>query len=138
MFWATNGTTTNPPSSSSLYVGKHVGEDTDTTRADEIVGYLVVEAGSGSVDGVNYQAGVGADTVRGVVQSAPYNYSLQTNIGAAVVSSVGMDGNNGGWPVLYGSTPPSGSQLGLGYDEDQVRDSERNHTTEQVSYLVFE
>lgn len=48
-----------------------------------------------------------------------------------------MDGNNGGWPVLFGSTPLANSQLRMYFDEDQVRDTERRHTTEQVAYLAF-
>ena len=56
---------------------------------------------------------------------------------AAVVSSAGMRGNNGGWPVLYGASPVSATQLDLAYDEDQVRDSERSHNTEYVSFLLF-
>jgi hypothetical protein len=48
-----------------------------------------------------------------------------------------MDGGNGGWPILYGSTPVTSSNLMLAFDEDQERDSERSHTTEQVAYIIF-
>jgi hypothetical protein len=48
-----------------------------------------------------------------------------------------MDGSDGGWPVLYGSDPVNSSQLKLAFDEDQIADSERAHTTEQVAYVVF-
>ena len=46
-------------------MGKMVAEDPDKTRADETVGYIVIESGSGSMNGINYTAGLGSDTVRG-------------------------------------------------------------------------
>ncbi|MHC4400846.1 MAG: hypothetical protein ACYTG0_14310 [Planctomycetota bacterium] len=60
------------------------------------------------------------------------------NSKAAVASQVAMDGGNGGWAVLYGSDPitPTGSTLKLAIDEDQAKDSERKHTTEQVASFV--
>jgi len=138
VFWANNGARQNPPTASSLSMGKHVAEDPDTTRAAETVGYLVIEAGSGTVDGLNYTAGVTADTVEGILQSVPYVTNVGGQYASGVVSSVGMDGNNGGWPVLYGSAPLAGGQLDLGIDEDQIRDSERSHITEEVSYFLLQ
>jgi SulP family sulfate permease len=38
-------------------MGKTVSEDTTLTRLDETIGYIVFEAGSGSISGINYQAG---------------------------------------------------------------------------------
>ena len=49
-----------------------------------------------------------------------------------------MDGNDGAWPLLYGASPVSSSDLDLAVDEDQISGSERSHTTEQVAYIVFE
>jgi hypothetical protein len=48
-----------------------------------------------------------------------------------------MDGGDGGWPILYGSDPISADALSLVIDEDKMSDAERNHTTEQVAYLVL-
>ncbi len=138
MFWASNGGAKTPPSSGSLAMGKHVAEDTITTRADETIGYIVIEAGSGSIAGVNYEAALGGDSIRGVTNSPPYRYALGLpNPHVAIISSAGMDGNNGGWPILYGAAPLA-LGLDLAYDEDQIRDSERKHTTEQVAYIVFD
>ena len=50
----------------------------------------------------------------------------------------GVDGYNGGWAQLHGPTGVTASTLYLSVDEDQVGDSERRHTTEQVAYIVFE
>ena len=50
-----------------------------------------------------------------------------------------MDGGDGGWAALMGSNPvpASGGSIDLSIDEDQIRDSERKHTTEQVAYFVI-
>ncbi len=138
-FWAYGSSIGNPPSSSAFYAGKMVAEDSDLDRVDEIIGYIVVESGQGSVSGLDYVAGVGADTLAGFGDSPPYTYGFSALESAhtAVVSQNGMDGNNGGWAVLYGANPLSAGTLALAIDEDQIRDSERNHTTEQAAYIVF-
>jgi hypothetical protein len=140
VFWARGNRSTNPPSATALYTGKHVGEDPNRVRANETIGYIVIEAGSGSINGVNYVAAVGADTVRGVSNSPAYNYGLSGLSGAqtAVVSAAAMDGGNGGWPILYGANPITASKLALAFDEGQTLDTERSHTTEQVAYIVLE
>ena len=139
-FWASDGTQSNPPSSSALSVSKHVAEDSNTTRANETLGYVVVEAGNGVMDGIPFSAAVGTDTVEGIVESPPYTYTLtgMTSTGVAVVGSAGIDGGDGSWPVLHGASPFTATSLNLAVDEDQVTDSERTHTTEQVAYIVFE
>ncbi len=140
-FWSFDGSNrANPPSASSFGVGKTVNEDTDNTHADETIGYIVIEAGNGSIEGVNYSAGVGSDIVAGVTNSPPYAYSISglSSASVAVAMMTAVDGNNGGWAVLYGSNPVSASTLNLVIDEDQLGDTERSHTTEQVAYIVFE
>jgi PKD repeat protein len=139
VFWATGSSRTAPPNASNLGVGKHVAEDTNTTRANETVGYIVVEAGSGTVNGIEYAAALGSDIVRGVTNAPPYNYSLAAPAApvSAVASTAAMDGGDGGWPLLYGANPVTAGNLALAYDEDQIANSERNHTTEQVAYMVF-
>jgi hypothetical protein len=139
VFWARGSSRGAIPSSSVLYVGKHVGEDADRDRSDETIGYVVIETGSGTIEGREFAAGVGRDIVRGPDNSPPYSYSLSglTSATAAVVSSAAMDGNDGGWAVLYGASPLSTSTLNLAVEEDQEGDTERRHTTEQVAYLVF-
>lgn len=139
VFWARGSSVTNPPNG-SLYVGKHVGEDSDTTRGDEVVGYIVIESGSGTIDGQAYYAGLGSDIVKGVLNAPPYTYALSglSSASVAVVSVAGMDGNNGGWPLLYGSAPLSATALQLAFDEDIIKDTERSHTSEQVAFIVFE
>jgi hypothetical protein len=141
VFWCQGANRTSPPNASNLVVGKTVCEDPDTTRADEIIGYIVVESGTGTIDGVAYSTGLGADTVLGYGDdNTGYSYSISglSTASAAALSQAGMDGGNGGWAVLVGSNAMTSTSLRLEIDEDQLHDSERNHTTEQVGYIVFE
>jgi hypothetical protein len=137
VFWCSNGNRLNPPDSNNLYVGKHVGEDTVTERNNEVLGYIVVEQGSGVVNGIKYEAALGEDSIRGVDNDPPYSYALGDNYAVGIASQNAMDGGNGGWAVLYGSNPVS-NVINLAIDEDTVGDAERSHTSEQVAYLVFD
>ena len=139
VFWSRGTAISNPPSSTTLYVGRHTGEDPGG-RAPETLVYLVFESGTGTLEGRKYVAALGADTVRGMQNKPPFNYSLSglASASAAIVSQAGMDGADGGWAVLYGPNAVSATRLRLAIDEDWYLYSERNHTTEQVSYIVFE
>ena len=136
VFWASDGTAGNPPSASSLHLGRHVGEDTDTVRVSDRLAYLVFESGSYQAGGVMVEAGVGAASVAGVGNSPPYLYALTAPAEHAVLASAGMNGVNGGWPVLYGASALSGSQIALAIDEDQIGDTERSHAAEEVAYVA--
>ena len=141
-FWASsNGSRNNPPNGSSFAAGKHVGEDTSTARQVETLGYVVIESGSYIASGIGIYAVVSADNINGVDNSTNgYTVPVSglSNPNHAIVGSVAMDGNDGGWPVLLTSNPVSSSQVNVVIDEDQVRDGERRHTTEQISVIVFE
>ena len=88
-----------------------------------------------------YEAGLGTDTVRGTGNTGTgYSYGLSSlsAASAAALGSMAMDGADGGWPLLYGATPLTATSINVVIDEDTLNDSERNHTTEQVGYIVFE
>ena len=141
VFWAMGNAVANPPSASNLGVGKNVAEDSDNTRNNETIGYIVLESGTGLLSGIPFTAALGADIVLGPDNSSTgYNYSISglTNPTTAIVSAAAMDGGNGGWPVLFGANPVSTSGLVTVFDEDQIADTERNHTSEQVAYIAFE
>jgi hypothetical protein len=139
VFWATGSSRTNPPSASNFNAGKMVGEDPDGTRANEDIGYIVIESGSGTIGSLSYDAAVGSDIIRGLDNSSSgFDYSTAISaISSAHLSAAGMDGGDGGWPTLFGTTPVSTSQITLSFPEDVLGDSERSHTTEQVAYVVF-
>ncbi len=142
VFWSSSNVRSNPANSGSLAVGKHIGEDPNRVRKHEGVGYIVIEAGTGSIAGQRYVAGVGADSVRGGANSStPYRYSLAGGLGvpsAAALSLAGVDGTDGGWPVLSGTSAFGMNSIGMHILEDELRDAERSHTNEQVAYIVFD
>ena len=141
VFWTRGSDKKAPPSSSTLYVGKHVGEDADKTRSNETIGYVVVESGMGMIGDIGFEAGLGTDSIKGVDDAPSYDYTLSGTLpsfSAAVASQAAMDGGNGGWAVLYGTDPASINDIHLAIDEDRMKDSERKHTTEQVAYIVFD
>lgn len=140
VFWASDGTTASPPDSSNLYMGKHVAEDTDVTRATELIGYVIIEEGHGTLNGVAYDAHMTGATIGGVLSSPPYASSYTSSFSSApdvaIVSSSAMTGVNGGWVVQY--TAPTTSQINLATDEDTIADTERAHANEYASVLAFE
>ncbi|GAB4325957.1 MAG: hypothetical protein Kow0059_22180 [Candidatus Sumerlaeia bacterium] len=142
VFWCSSGSRTSPPTASQLRTGKHVAEDTVVTRADETIGYIVIDAGTGTLDGVKYEAKVGSDIVRSVTNAPPYSYTFAQSFSTApivaVVSQAAMDGSDGSWAYLYGSSPLTTTQIRLALDEDQIGGSERSHSTEQVAWIAFE
>jgi hypothetical protein len=75
-----------------------------------------------------------------VDDSPPYSYSISglPSPNVAIAGLAGMNGFNGGWAILYGDTPLTPTSLNLAVDEDVAEDTERNHTTEEVGYIVFE
>ncbi len=80
--------------------------------------------------------------MQGVGDKAPYTYTFDTAFEnapeIAVITMAGVDDNNGGWAQTHGPLAASPTTLYLSIDEDQVKDRERWHTTEQVGYVVFE
>ena len=102
--------------------------------------YLDIETGKGVLEGRTYVAAIGRDSVHGMQDKPPFNYSLSglASASAAIVSQAGMDAPDGGWPVLYGPSAVSATRLRLAIDEDWYLYPERKHTNEQVSYIVFE
>ena len=145
-FWANGGSQGAIPTSSELRVGRHFGEDPNYASrpsVSETIGYLVIEStDSGMIEGLPFVAGVGSDIVRGMTNgpSFDYTYSAMDNSKTAIATLAAMDGGDGGWAVLYGTDPitPTGSTLRLAVDEDQLGDSERGHTTEQVAYFIID
>lgn len=142
VFWNRGGSRQSPPNASNLRTGKTVCEDTDVTRSNETIGYIVIETGHGVIGGVEFEAGLSSDVVRGIDNGPPFTGSFLTPFpvapSIAVVTQAAMDGNNGGWAYTYGPTQATTTGLRLAVDEDQIRDNERKHTTEQVGYIAFE
>ncbi len=85
-------------------------------------------------------AALGADIVRGPDNTSTgytYTFSSIPTASVGIVSEAAIDGGNGGWPVLYGASSSTSTSITMVCDEDQIADSERAHTTEQIAYIVF-
>ncbi len=141
VFWDRGTSRTSPPTATSLTTGKTVCQDTLTTRADETLGIVVFEAGHGTIGGVEFEAALGADTIRGVSNAPPYAYAFTTPFASAptvgLATMAAMDGGDGGWAQIHGPAVATTTSLYLSIDEDTIADAERGHTTEQVAYAVF-
>lgn len=139
VFWARGSNRQQAPDSLNLWLGKHVGEDSDTARADETLGYLVFESGLGTLGSANYEAVVGAQLARGWDDTPPYTYTHSISAATTVIlSSAGMDTTDGAWPILHEPSPVSSTDFDLVAQEDQENDAELSHGTEQVTYLVLD
>lgn len=131
------------PTRTVVNTGKHTGEDSNPSRADEVVGYIVMErAVHMSMAGVEIEASRGDDIVRGFTQSPfSYEYNFVSPFAnemapeVLLVSQNAMDGSDGSYAIL--AAAPSYRSVEVALDEDQIRDSERSHTTEQVAYLAI-
>jgi len=101
----------------------------------------VFERGHGSLGGTAFESNLTADNIRGIGNNPPYNAEFITSFATApsvqLATLAGMDGGDGGWAVTYGE-PTTSNTINLAIDEDQLSNNERNHTTEQVGYVVFE
>ena len=115
--------------SDGICVGKHIGIIAGS-RNSETIGYLVAEAGSGTINSVGFELGRGADSVAGNnAANAGYPYPLSADYSIGVTSQVGEDGGNGSWSVLYGVDPLPPNQIVLAVDEEIFAgDATRNHT----------
>ncbi len=142
VFWSMGSSQTNPVDASNLNLGKHVGEDPDKLRTNETIGYIVIEQGTGIVNGVAYEAALGAATIRGFGQSPnPFTYPLSgtlPSVGGVAASISGMAGQDGAWAVLSGNPSVTTTSIGLHACEDQLFDTEQGHALERVGYIVFE
>ena len=95
VFWDQGGARTNPPSAAALTTGKTVCEDTNSSRLDETIGFIVFEASHGTIGGVEFEAAVGTDTVLGVTNGAPNTYTFNPAVSSApTIANVGMVGKD--------------------------------------------
>jgi hypothetical protein len=130
------------PDKENLVTGKQVGRDSDVSRAAETVGYIVIETGHDTSNGIEIETRRGELTVIGYVDgSAEYRLDTFDNDfsekpAVAVLSQAGMKGTDGSWAVL---TEISSNQImKVAVDEDQFSNNNRRHVKqEEVDYIVF-
>jgi len=137
-----------PPKSSSICVGKQIGETTDHLPGryeNETLGYIVIEESNGSITTTVagfpptvittiYKAALGPDSIDGLSNlGASYDVEDDYKLGVATISA--MDGGDGGWAVC---DPFEGNYIDLAIDEDTLNGTDRSHTYEQVAYWIFD
>ncbi|MEL6387800.1 MAG: hypothetical protein AAFR00_10650 [Pseudomonadota bacterium] len=126
-----------PANTSNICVTKHIGM-INSTRQDETLGFIVTEPGTGTVNGVDYAFARGGNSVAGVRNSPPYQYTVSGNFETGVATMAAENGGNGGWAVLYGNDPLPNNRINLVIDEETVAgDTTRSHINEEVYYGVF-
>ena len=138
-FWSKGNGQGDLPTPTVLNIGKHAGQDPDSLRMNETIGFMVFETSRGSMGGVPFEIGITGDNVVGY--GNPYTYSFEDPFNQVpeviVVTQSAMDGGDGGWAVVDAADLEPGS-IQLVIQEDQVFDNERGHATEQVAYAAFE
>jgi hypothetical protein len=138
VFWSRGAAHDDTPDELVLFTGKHIGSDsTVVPRDDETIGYIVIETGHDTSDGIEIVTARGGDTIRGYVDgSHEYTFAkaFATAPEVAVLSQVAMDGEDGSWALLGDITA---AQLAVAVDEDQIDDDERTVSSEQLDYIVF-
>ena len=137
-FWSSNCTQGVVATNAIVCVGKHTGESDIDAEFTETLGYFIAEEAEYTLVNAHVKIALGPNTIRGVdANTPPFNYTLPRSYTYATATIAAMNGGDGGWAVLFGANPIS-SVLSLAIDEDTVRNAERNHIAEEVSYWVME
>jgi len=136
VFWASGSDPQTGPDATALRVGKHVGEDTQTTREGETIGYIVFETMAGTIKESDFETGVTPQHITSTPRDHPFARSLTGPGGTIVVATISsMHGNQGGFALLEG--PPENARVRLTIDEDRIRDIDE-HIEEHVAYIAFD
>lgn len=121
---------------SSMQIALETAETSTGTIVAETVGYIAMDSGGlGAVGGALIHAAKSPDNVRGW-DNGCFSNNFPTAFGGtplAVVSQNSRDGGDGGWARRCSINNTS---YGVAIDEDIAGDSERAHTTEDVSVLA--
>ena len=127
------------PSGSKLFIGKHVGEDNERDCVNEIVSYIVIEAGHTTSNGIEIETRRGSNTAVSYVDRVGSDYTFSTPFSTtpavAVLSQVAMDGGDVSWDVLAEVTLQNSMKVAV--DEDHLADGDNSHTYKQLDYIVF-
>ena len=132
-FWSRGPVAGSAPTSEGLYTGKFtVG---DTTLADESVGFMVFEAAHGSSGSMEFEAGVTAPLIRGVIEGGSatgFSIPFQATPRVAIVGPAGMASVVPSWPVVYGSDPVAADSMMLA-----LHGGDSDSTGTSAAYVVF-
>ena len=127
------------PTPAVFLVAKHIGQISGT-RAAETLGVIVTSPGSGTANDVGYSFGVTPNTVQGVgTNTPPWSTAVAGDFDTGVATVNAMNGNQGGFAVLFGADPLPANRLDLAIDEETVAgDTSRSHIEEEVAFALFD
>lgn len=131
----------NPPfqagQADGICVAKHTGQ-ISTTRANETIGVIIAEAGTGTVNDIFYRFQLGANAINGIGTNASSGYSVPEDFDSAVATQVGENGGQGGWATLVGADPLPNGFIRLSVEEEIVDgDTSRTHVNEEIVVFAF-
>ena len=78
-------------------MGKNTAEAPITSPTTETLGYFIAEAAEYTLANAYVKIEIGGDSIRGVLNTPPYNYSLPRSYTYATATIAAMDGGDGGW-----------------------------------------
>ena len=105
-----------------------------STHSMEQLGWFALSSGNGNWSGNSYQAGNTADTVTHNWRNISFDssFTIAPQLFASLASYDGPDSAG----IRYQNKEPNRVEIKIA--EDTTKDSEINHTTEQVSFLALE
>ena len=103
-------------------------------HASETVAWVAWEPGSGTVGGIRYEVGTTGDSVTHNFKTISFSSSFSS----APYFLADMQTQDGGDTANVRYRNLNASSVQVQIDEEQSKNSETNHTTEEVGYLAFE
>ena len=101
--------------------------------SQETIGYLAIEGGTGTWDGLNFEAGLTADNVTHGTRTI----SFTNDLGADVRFLGQLHTFDGPDNAHADARNLTGTGVSVSVQEDHTLDTEINHTTERVGWLAF-
>ena len=123
------------PASQTIVAGKHVGSDFDTTRADEMLGYLAMESGTLQFQQTYMRFGDTSSELLETFGSSGNSVSFpdEPQITAALVQGTGLNGTeNAYWSAVDDTNDYAGNVVGMTLQNDAGLST----PTDRASYLV--
>ena len=109
-------------------------ESNDKQHAPETAGYIAWEPSAGSMDGFMFEIGRTSNSVTHQFQSLPFDVPFT----GPPVFLAGMQTTDGSDTAAVRWQGKQATGVEVKVEEEQSRDTETNHTTEVIGYVVFE
>jgi hypothetical protein len=109
-------------------------ESNDKQHAPETAGYIAWEPSAGSIDGFMFEIGRTSNSVTHQFQSLPFDVPFTS----PPVFLAGMQTTDGSDTAAVRWQGKQATGVEVKVEEEQSRDTETNHTSEVIGYVVFE